>query len=155
VIGTAVVMQLRYQESAAVAPLTYGNPVHRLYSRFFPEYFSPTALHRAGSFLLGVTDTPRDMWPWRNLYRRSDPIGGKLFHRYPVREGDTNDVDRQLVDPAFARAPGDTCDPPSCGHSNYYSDPAFDASAETARDLRVAFPSQARSSLEGVDVCPT
>ncbi|WP_433383244.1 hypothetical protein ACQPZX_20815 [Actinoplanes sp. CA-142083] len=154
VIGTAVVMQLTYEESASVALLTYGRPVHRLYARFFPEYFNPTALHRAGSFLLGVTDAPREKWPWRNLYRRSDPIGGEIFQRYPAQalgpttphaevcRGDNNDVDRQLVDPGFARVAGDTCDPASCGHSNYYSDPAFEASAERAKQLRASFPSR-------------
>ncbi|WP_249999095.1 hypothetical protein [Actinoplanes sp. M2I2] len=148
VIGTAVLMQLRYEESASVALLTYGSPVHRLYGRFFPEYFGPTALHRAGSSLLGTTDAPRETWPWRNLYRRSDPIGGEIFQRHPaqalapdappseVRAGDTNDVDRELIDPGFTRVPGDTCDPASCGHSNYYADPAFDAAAEKVRDLR-------------------
>jgi hypothetical protein len=155
-IGAAVVMQLTYEESASVGLLTYGSPLRRLYSRFFPGYFSVTALNRAGSFLMGCPDDggARGHRPWRNLHRRSDPIGGPLLVTYratalgtkPAREevlrGDNGDLDRQLVDPAFCRPPGDTCDPAPCGHSNYYADPAFEVSAQLVKDLRTTYPSR-------------
>ena len=38
---------------------------------------------------------------------------------------DPDDVDRPLLDPVFARSPGDPCSPPIRGHSNYFADPAF------------------------------
>jgi hypothetical protein len=160
VIGAAVLMQLTYDESAAVALLTYGSPLRRLYTRFFPEYFSITALNRAGSFLLGSANQ-RDALgrhPWRNLHRLSDPIGGPLFITYPatvlapdapapeVYAGDNDDVDRQLVDPAFAQVDGDTCYPPTCGHSDYYADPAFEASRQIVKNLRETNPSWRRSN---------
>ena len=160
-IGVAVVMQLTYAESASVALLTYGNPLRRLYCRFFPTYFNVTVLNRAGSFLLGCADdgAARSKRPWRNLHRRSDPIGGALFVAYPAEAlgskptlnellaGDNGDTDRQLVDPAFSRPSGDTCDPSPCGHSNYYADPAFDVSAQIVKGLRIAFPSRRDSGL--------
>jgi hypothetical protein len=155
VLGAAVVMQLTYDESASVAFLTYGSPLRRLYCRFFPRYFSVAALNRTGSFLLGCAheDTPRAARPWRNLHRRSDPIGGPLLVTYPpmvsdpgpppalVPAGDNGDIDRQLIDPRFDRPDGDTCDPAPCGHSDYFADPAFEASAKTLMELRVAHPS--------------
>jgi hypothetical protein len=151
-IGAAVVMQLTYDESGAVALLTYGSPLRRLYTRFFPGYFSVTALNRAGSFLLGCADDggDRSKRPWRNLHRPSDPIGGPLLVTYAatalepgappdqVRAGDNGDIDRQLIDPAFARAPGDTSYPATCGHSDYYADPAFAVSKEIVKALRQA-----------------
>jgi hypothetical protein len=155
VIGAAVIMQLTYDESASVALLTYGSPLRRLYCRFFPQYFNIAVINRTGSFLLGCADedTPREERPWRNLHRRSDPIGGPLLVTYPPRvpdpgqprtlvpAGDNGDIDRQLIDPRFDRPDGDTCDPAPCGHSNYYADPAFEASATKLMQLRNAHPS--------------
>ena len=47
---------------------------------------------------------------------RSDPIGGAVFvDRPPVwssARADPDDVDRPLLDPVFARSPGDPCSPP-------------------------------------------
>ncbi|WP_412735898.1 hypothetical protein [Krasilnikovia sp. MM14-A1259] len=153
VIGAAVIMQLTYDESAPVAFLTYGSPLRRLYCRFFPQYFNVAVLNRAGSFLLGSAreDTPRAERPWRNLHRRSDPIGGPLLVTYPamvsddgghlVPAGDNGDIDRQLVDPRFDRPAGDTCDPAPYGHSNYFADPAFAAAAAKLMELRDTYPS--------------
>jgi hypothetical protein len=162
VIGAAVIMQLTYAESASVALLTYGSPLRRLYSRFFPGYFGVAALLRTGSFLVGPPDSAhgssepagaepdgfesRRTWPWRNLHRPSDPIGGPVFVTYPAKENRPTapadvgggDTDRQLVDPAFAKANGDRSYPSTCGHSNYYADPAFAASLSALRDLRQA-----------------
>src|SRR6185369_14746630 len=98
-------------------------------------YFSGTALDRLGGFLrdadadaaidpattgdaaadghrtAAAGAAERATWRWRNLYRRSDPIGGAVFvDRPPVwssARADTDDVDRPLLDPVFARSPGD------------------------------------------------
>jgi hypothetical protein len=54
---------------------------------------------------------------WRNLWRRTDPIGG------PV---ELPGVDVELPDPAtFGRLPGNPAYPPIRGHSNYLQDPAY------------------------------
>ena len=131
VLGAVVLMQVGTPTSARTAFLTYGCPLARLYGRFFPAYFSGTALDRLGGFLRDTdtdaeaTDTvtgtdhrpaaaadavERATWRWRNLYRRSDPIGGAVFvDRPPVwssARADPDDVDRPLLDPVFARSPG-------------------------------------------------
>jgi hypothetical protein len=136
VLGAAVVMQLTYEQSANVALLTYGSPLRRLYARFFPAYFGPAALHRLGSFLLGGTDTAMPQWPWRNLYRPSDPIGGAVFAGC--------DVDCDLVDPVFTKPAGDIADPPTLGHSFYPDDPAWAATVAEVKALRMAAASPGR-----------
>ncbi|WP_406045000.1 hypothetical protein OG799_11305 [Micromonospora sp. NBC_00898] len=155
VIGAAVVMQLTYQESARVALLTYGSPLRRLYARFFPAYFGPVALRRTGAFLLGkdkpldTSDGARPRWPWRNLYRPSDPIGGWILRDFEAveisagewaadgRVGDNQDIDRRMIDPMFARTAGDSSYPAMHGHSGYADDPAYRASVEILRELRM------------------
>jgi hypothetical protein len=154
VIGTAVVMQLTYEESSRVALLTYGSPLRRLYARFFPAYFGPAALLRAGAFLVGepvdTSDGVRCRWPWRNLHRPSDPIGGAIvcdFESVEIGEadwvndpqfGDNNDIDRRLVDPMFARPPGDGSYPQTLGHSAYFDDRAYEAAVAKVKALREA-----------------
>jgi hypothetical protein len=150
VIGAAVLMQLTYAQSARVALLTYGSPLHRLYARFFPAYFGGDVLRRIGGLLVGdPDDTARRAWPWRNLYRLSDPIGGPVLVRYPATEisdedwrtvpgvGDNDDVDRPLVDPRFAWSDGQFGTPPTYGHSGYAFDRAYRACVLLLRVLRV------------------
>jgi hypothetical protein len=128
VLGAAVIMQLTYQQSRSVALLTYGSPLRRLYARFFPVYFGVAQLRRTGSFLLGAPDHPPAAWPWRNLYRNSDPIGGAIFPG--------TGVDHQLVDPVFARAAGDLAYPPTLAHSAYPEDPWWATAVAEAKELR-------------------
>jgi hypothetical protein len=139
VIAAAAVLQLDAEQRARVCLLTYGCPLRRLYSRFFPGYFGLDTLQRVGSALCETRHpTPeRSLWPWRNLYRRTDYIGGPVFAEYRAVDadppagpaaGDNNDVDRELLDPRFARAAGDLAWPATFGHSDYWSDPAFAAS---------------------------
>ena len=149
-----MVMQLTYEESSRVALLTYGSPLRRLYARFFPAYFGPLALRRTGAFLLGkpldITDRARPRWPWRNLHRPSDPIGGWVFCDFTAveisadewaadgRVGDNQDVDRRMIDPMFTRMAGDSSYPATRGHSGYPDDPAYAASVEILRQLRLS-----------------
>jgi hypothetical protein len=144
-----------------VAVLTYGSPLSRLYTRFFPGYFSAGALLRMGASLLGSEPGPsagagddvaaRKTWPWRNLYRPSDPIGGPVFADYPAGSSAsaTEDVDRQLIDPAFGRCDGDPCYPPAYGHSNYFEDPAFDQTLAELRRRRGAGPAVTHPERNG------
>ena len=175
VLGAVVLMQVGTPTSARTAFLTYGCPLARLYGRFFPAYFSGTALDRLGGFLrdadadidpattgdaaadghrtAAAGAAERATWRWRNLYRRSDPIGGAVFvDRPPVwssARADPDDVDRPLLDPVFARSPGDPCSPPIRGHSNYFADPAFAWTADalqSGRLPRAVVPEPAASS---------
>jgi hypothetical protein len=133
VIGAAVVNQLTYAQSRRVAFLTYGAPLRRLYARFFPAYFGPPTLARTADLLLcGRPDPSREAAPWRNLFRRSDPIGGAVF-------GDdaTDPVDELLIDPAFAKPPGDIAYPQTLGHSHYPDDPNWPDVLAKVKALRL------------------
>ncbi|MFD8736507.1 hypothetical protein ACFV06_16555 [Streptomyces sp. NPDC059618] len=113
VLAAAAAWQLEPQARARVALLTYGSPLERLYGRWFPAHFGPAAL----------ASLHRDVACWRNLYRRTDPIGG------PVRvPGDCGpEVDHEpLKDPlAYGRTERQPLPAPVLGHSDYQADPVF------------------------------
>ncbi|MFI9101140.1 hypothetical protein ACIGXA_11510 [Streptomyces fildesensis] len=120
VLAAAAVWQLDPATRRRVALLTYGCPLERLYGRWFPAYFGPPqlcALHR-------------ELSAWRNLWRRTDPIGG------PVRVGEGTVVDRgPLKDPvAYGRTPRHPLPEPVLGHSGFPCEPVF--AAERAALLR-------------------
>ena len=145
VIAAALVLQLDPEQQERTALLTYGNPLARLYSRYFPAYFGRQVIDETGWRLAagptGHRAMPSDQqersgWPWRNLYRASDPIGGPVFRDYLAVEalyrpgvngtgGDNDDVDRQFLDPLFNPPDGDTASPPILGHSGYFDDRYF------------------------------
>ncbi|WP_407696970.1 hypothetical protein [Streptomyces dysideae] len=131
VLAAAAAWQLAPSVRKRVALLTYGSPLERLYGRWFPAHFGPTAL----SSLHDEVDC------WRNLHRRTDPIGG------PVRlSGDCGPaVDREaLADPlAYGRTPEHPLPAPILGHSDYQADPAFAEERERLLSrLRSAVPAQ-------------
>ncbi|MFJ8181534.1 hypothetical protein [Streptomyces sp. NPDC094469] len=113
VLAAAAAWQLTPSVRRRVALLTYGSPLERLYGRWFPAHFGPAEL----------ASLHREVACWRNLYRRTDPIGG------PVRiaGGDGPAVDHTpLKDPlAYGRSPGHPLPAPILGHSDYQADPAF------------------------------
>ncbi|MET7272542.1 hypothetical protein ABZS59_15410 [Streptomyces flaveolus] len=120
VLAAAAAWQLAPSARKRVALLTYGSPLERLYGRWFPAHFGPDAL---GSL-------HRDVDCWRNLYRRTDPIGGPM--RLPGDCGPA--VDREaLKDPlTYGRTDLHPLPAPILGHSDYQADPAF---AEERRRL--------------------
>ncbi|GJF21664.1 hypothetical protein [Streptomyces sp. HO565] len=120
VLAAAAAWQLAPSARKRVALLTYGSPLERLYGRWFPAHFGPAAL---GSL-------HRDVDCWRNLYRRTDPIGGPM--RLPGDCGPA--VDREpLKDPlTYGRTDLHPLPAPILGHSDYQADPAF---AEERRRL--------------------
>ncbi|MEE1755318.1 hypothetical protein [Streptomyces sp. SP18CS02] len=114
VLAAAAVWQLPEGTRRRVALLTYGSPLERLYGRWFPAYFGPGplgALHR-------------ELHCWRNLWRRTDPIGGPV--NLPA-EGDKPEVDhRALRDPVvYGRTDDHPLPEPVLGHSDYQADPVF------------------------------
>ncbi|POX59528.1 hypothetical protein C3492_32065 [Streptomyces sp. Ru62] len=126
VLAAAAAWQSPPSVRGRVALLTYGSPLERLYGRWFPAHFGPpslAALHH-------------EIDCWRNLYRRTDPIGG------PVRVPDDTspDVDHEpLRDPlAYGRTPDHPLPAPILGHSDYQTDPAF--TRERARLLTRLHP---------------
>jgi hypothetical protein len=114
VIGAAAVLQLTSTERLGF--VTYGSPLRRLYARIFPAYFDSDALDCVRA---SVDDR------WRNLYRSSDPIGGYVFADRFGQPGPSAGTDWWLLDPRFARPPGDGSWPPTLGHSDYFTDPAY------------------------------
>ncbi|NEA38303.1 DUF2974 domain-containing protein, partial [Streptomyces sp. SID11385] len=124
VLAAAAAWQLPPRVRGRIALLTYGSPLERLYGRWFPAHFGPTAL--AGLHT--------DVAHWTNLYRATDPIGG------PVRVPGVDHA--PLHDPlAYGRTPDEPLPPPIHGHGDYPADPAF-AKARTAllRRLRPTGP---------------
>jgi hypothetical protein len=145
VIAAALVLQLEDEERERVRLVTYGSPLRRLYAGAFPAWFGPPTLETIGRLLLPGAkidrpgDDPPPSWRWRNLYRRTDPIGGWVVADRPPR--DHTGTDWQLVDPDFAPPPGDTRPPATRGHSGYLEDPAY--AAAVAAVLRDATPLEA------------
>jgi hypothetical protein len=135
VIAAALVLQLEDAERERVRLVTYGSPLRRLYAAAFPAWFGPSTLEAMGRLLLpgaailAPGDGPPAGWRWRNLYRRTDPIGGWVVADQPPRDQD--ELDWQLVDPELDPPPGDTRPPATRGHSGYLDDPAY-APAVTA-----------------------
>ena len=113
VLAAAAAWQLTPADRRRVALLTYGSPLERLYGRWFPAHFGPDAL----------ASLHADVDCWRNLYRRTDPIGGPV--RLPGDAGPA--VDREaLRDPlAYGRTAEHPLPAPIHGHSDYQADPAF------------------------------
>jgi hypothetical protein len=163
IIAAALVLQLDDNKRKQTCLLTYGSPLRRLYSLYFPGYFGLDTLQYLGNQLgpdqaqLGPDPTVRSGWAWRNLYRPSDYIGGPVFRNRSAVEsqqgedpadGDHSDIDRQLIDPTFAPPAGDLAWPVIRGHSNYFADTAFSASRtkvlELHRKRRVPIPAPAQ-----------
>jgi len=152
VLGAAVLLQSDTAVSERASFLTYGCPLTRLYAPFFPAYFNDHALGRLGDYVAGgETPTPEDAGPaagfwWRNFYRLSDPIGGPVFEaldpgRIDRPDGGLAAVDVLLLDPVFARSPGDPCFPRTFGHSDYFADRRFALTVRALRDAGPAVPS--------------
>ncbi|MER5767270.1 hypothetical protein [Streptomyces sp. NPDC001985] len=114
VLAASAVWQLPPATRSRVALLTYGSPLERLYGRWFPAYFGPTALHQ----LRGEVDC------WRNLWRHTDPIGGPVL---VGPEGRHRAVDRAVLkDPVvYGRSRSHPLPEPILGHGDYQADPAF------------------------------
>jgi hypothetical protein len=135
VIAAALVLQLEDDERERVRLVTYGSPLRRLYAGAFPVWFGPATLDTVGRLLSpGARITapghaPPAAWRWRNLYRRTDPIGGWVVADRPPEQD--AEVDWQLLDPAFDPPAGDTRPPAIRGHSGYLDDPAYAAAVAT------------------------
>lgn len=145
IIAAALVLQLDPDERGRIRLLTYGSPLQRVYARYFPAYFGSVTLRRVGRVLPARKPADQPVgtganWPWRNLFRPSDPIGGAIFYAYAISAEDTGDVDWQLMDPDVGPLAGDRAWPRAYGHSDYFRDPAFAAACQLLEDWTVHTP---------------
>jgi len=134
VLAASAVWQLPEKTRSRVALLTYGSPVERLYGRWFPAYFGSGPLR----------DLHRSVHCWRNLWRATDPIGGRI--RLDAGPGPA--VDRgPLKDPlVYGRTPEHPLPEPVLGHSDYQADPVFAEERAALLDrLGAVVPRQTRT----------
>jgi hypothetical protein len=127
VLAVAALAPLPDDQLRRIGLLTFGCPLTTLYGQAFPAYFGEAAIT---DLLRRLSAGPAG---WRNLYRRTDPIGGPVIGRgHP-------DVDEELADPATGPSATAICDDPShvdpepprrawvqlCGHSYYYREQRY------------------------------
>ncbi|MDQ3981726.1 MAG: hypothetical protein M3271_03485, partial [Actinomycetota bacterium] len=100
ILAYAALVQLaKYRPDLAkrISLVTYGSPLSRLHSAFFPGYFDPAAFARlAGKLCPGTVQVNGDALPmgWRNFYRLTDYIGQRVeFEPAP------QDVNVEVPDP--------------------------------------------------------
>ncbi|MDF3144204.1 MULTISPECIES: hypothetical protein [unclassified Streptomyces] len=126
VLAAAAIWQLPRSERHRVQLLTYGSPLERLYGRLFPAFFGQQELRALHG----------EVHSWRNLWRATDPIGGRVF---PTAQPNGPEVDVQLKDPlTFGRSVEHPLPAPIRGHTDYNADPAF--AQEHERMTASAFP---------------
>ncbi|MHB9755504.1 hypothetical protein ACYBSK_14135 [Streptomyces sp. BYX5S] len=135
VLAAAAAWQLHPSVRKRVGLLTYGSPLERLYGRWFPSQFGPAAL----------ASLHRQVDCWRNLHRRTDPIGGPID--LPGDCGPAVDH-AALLDPlAYGRTGRHPLPAPILGHSDYQADPVF--AEERARLLARLKPGVPQQRAEG------
>lgn len=76
IIGAAAILGMDEDKTQRVALLTHGSPWSRFYTEFCPAVFSSACLESLCDRLRDGADETRIRW--RNLYRTSDPIGGRI-----------------------------------------------------------------------------
>ena len=138
ILATATVLQLPEATATRVGLLTYGAPLTRLYGRFFPGYFH-RATFCASMSRVGAVSDDSTTWPWLNLYRPTDPIGGWVFEAPPSAGWPTPvKVDVLLFDPVPREQSGTQTWPTIRGHVRYFPDGDFDHAVAAVVDRRVA-----------------
>ncbi len=138
VLAAAAIAPLDDAEVARIGLLTYGSPLTTLYGRIFPAYLGPEVISRLRTRL--------EAGPagWRNLWRRTDPIGGPVIGT----DGDPA-VDIECPDPATGPSSSelaeDDHDPEPLrrpwielrGHSYYYREAAYKDAVSSLTDALV------------------
>ncbi|MDA8369243.1 MAG: hypothetical protein M0026_05170 [Nocardiopsaceae bacterium] len=133
VLAAATVWQLPPRCRPAVALITHGSPLYRLYARYFPAYFGPDALGAVSERVVH----------WRNLWRATDAIGGSIRLRLDGRPG-TVGYAEPIPDPRhYDVLEGEALPPEVLGHSFYTRDPAYEAVAAGAAALIAGPPRRA------------
>lgn len=165
VISAAVLRQLAAADNARldrppaldyVAFLSFGCVLRRLYGRYFSAYFTGEELHSVAATLRSADSKPR----WRNLWRRSDYLGGAIGSGPPA--GDDEDpalalLDQKLVDPQFSPPAGDLSYPAPGRHSDFWEVREFqcgvlDLAAQIQPPAQLPPPRQSPAAVESPTV---
>lgn len=166
VMSAAALAQLAPEHRARVAVISHGSPLTRIYGRYFSEFYSVAVLTTIAEDLVQPVDAASDGSSWRNLYRRTDYIGGPINRRstpdYDGGDGSTVSDERTSDESAsdgrgivdvVLRDPHDPAPlmrgdprPVTLNHSDYYADPVYDA---TVRELAARLKSQVAAPTPG------
>ena len=125
VIAFAALASLQKQKVASVALITYGCPVTTLYGALFPAYFGEAEIQELRSKILGG-----EPMGWWNFWRRTDPIGGRVFSGAGRHDPQDVEVEDPAVQPISTEIP---CTPPEledvrpawielAGHSHFFQE---------------------------------
>ncbi|MDQ3752666.1 MAG: hypothetical protein M3333_07215 [Actinomycetota bacterium] len=125
VISFAALASLQEQKLASVALVTYGCPVTTLYGALFPAYFGHAEIQTLRSKILGGAEMG-----WWNFWRRTDPIGGRVFAGAKRHDPQDVEVEDPAVRPVSTEIP---CTPPAledarpawielAGHSRFFQE---------------------------------
>lgn len=125
VIAFASLASLQEQKLASVALITYGCPVTTLYGALFPAYFGDADIQTLRSKILGGEEMG-----WWNFWRRTDPIGGRVFAGAKHHDPQDVEVEDPAVRPISIEIP---CTPPAledvrpawielAGHSRFFQE---------------------------------
>ena len=129
-IAAATLLHKNDKTRKPVGLLTFGSPLRRLYAQNFPAYFGPKAMKQLRN---------RQPSAWINLWAHSDPIGGSVFDTSSLYMAGKPDVtpspemlaalesiDIRLRDVDSLKQNPDCTYPPICGHSGFWTLPAYE-----------------------------
>lgn len=122
VIAAAAILALD-QPTKRLALLTYGSPLSHLYAQGFPAVFSRDCL----ATLCNKLSTDGGKLRWRNLYRVTDPIGGRIDFEPPGKPAG--------LEEALAGVDLEMQDPCGRGHSWYPIEPEYTTCAAELRGM--------------------
>ena len=125
-------LQLSEQVRGHVAFLTYGSPLHRLYAPWFPAYFNVATFAELDQRLADR---------WQNLYRNTDPIGGR------IPPGPPTNVEIVPVDAIPRRRLRVPADPRALGLPGRTRLSEGRAATSTGNSATVRFPTVERDDL--------
>jgi|GEM_PF-1453942 len=142
VVAAAALAQLAPDVRGRVALVTHGSPLTRVYGRYFQEFFSQDAMAEIADGLVMARIDDGVGPSWRNLYRRTDYIGGPIVARTSDERRLASQI-RPWIDDTALRDPHDPTPlmkgdprPVNRNHSNYYADPVYAATvADFAKRL--------------------
>jgi len=117
IIAAATILQTDPDWSPNIGLLTFGCPLRRLYTKYFPAYFGRNTIEAVGD---------RQRTRWINLWALTDPIGSWVVDNQNTKMVDAlNTVDCRIRDAAKLVPERRGSYPPICGHSGFWTRDEF------------------------------